>query len=111
MGKDKIERIDFDEYQDMEIYNRDNLEEGEKVVLDWDPYRWASEVEGYVDRCYVEVIEVHDGSGDIKLEMEDGRVLIDLGEKRSQVMGFAENKEDVPDYTDVGLNATYYKKE
>lgn len=91
--------------------SRDELEEGDEVILEWSPYDWAKENEGYVSRHEAEVDSIHSTSGDIRLTLPDGRTIKDLGGSRVQVMGPSENTDSVPDYTDVGAGIdNYYKK-
>ena len=94
-----------------ERIERDSLEKGDTVVVEWSPYEWAKDSEGYVQLHEVEVVGVDDSTGDIKLKAPDGKTMRDLGSGRYKVMGPSENHPGVPDYTDVGTGVDrYYRK-
>lgn len=84
------------------------VEEGERYVFDWSPYTWAYENEGYDAVVVVTIDDISTFLGDIKMTTRDGRYLKNLGEGRPQVMGRADNTENVPDVTDVGRGGFYY---
>lgn len=94
---------DFENRLDKQQISQDDI-----LIMEWSPYGWASENEGYVGRHYVRVTDVSDIVGDIKVETPDGCTLKDYGEGRAQVSGRADATPDVPDFTDVGRGATYY---
>lgn len=104
-----MERVSRDELDKATRVPRDEVEEGERYIFEWSPYSWAAENEGYVGRVWVTVTDVSDIVGDIKMEADDGSYLNNLGEKRPQVLGRAENTTGVPDLTDVGLGGRFYE--
>lgn len=100
---DKLSQSEVSNYKEV---SRDDLEKGDVVVVEWEPYDWAKRTEDYVNKHKAEVVGI---SHDIKLKLSNGKTLTDLV-GRKEVTGTSENKNDVPDYTDVGYGINKYYK-
>lgn len=103
-----MDSVEYGDTIGVESIPRSDVEEGESYVYKWSPYEWARKNEGYEGVAVVTVDDVSELVGDIKMTTDDGMYLKDLGEGRPQVMGRADNTEDVPDVTDVGRGGRFY---
>jgi hypothetical protein len=92
---------------------RDELTEGQTVVMQWKPYQWAADAhDGAI--CGRQVVTVErppsdDIAGDASLTTETGVSLRDYGQGRRYVSGPTAGADDVPDRTDIGTGARYFE--
>jgi len=92
-----------------EQIDRDELEAGDTVIVEWSPYQWWSDHTGISGRTVMRVIDGPDFTGDVRLKVND-IILRDYGEGRRYVSG-PSYEEDMPERTDVGMGARYYRYE
>jgi hypothetical protein len=94
----------------------DDLEEGDRVVMHWSPYRWAQESDGYENPVVATVVDAPrhaSGMRNVRLRLEDsgamGRTVshkVDLG----YIVGKSSSP-DTPPSTDVGRFRRYERAE
>lgn len=101
-----VEYIKFDQVKDKKRKDRSDVKEGDILIVEWEPYSWSRNIEGYTGRHYAKVADVT--HGDITLILNDGREINDLGGKRNKVMGSAQDYEEVPEWTDIGIGVSSY---
>jgi len=89
---------------------RNDIEAGDKVVVEWSPYAWWTDETDVSGRVRA-VVESVGHFGDITLTVEGTDIkLRDYGEGRRYVSGPAAFNPETPDRTDVGTGARYYER-
>lgn len=101
-----VEKVSHENLSNYQKVKRSEIQSGDKVVVEWDPFDWAMKEDGYVSRHKAEVIS---NSQDTKLKLSNGKTITDLC-GRNEVTGTSENASKVSDYAHIGYGINRYYK-